>query len=58
MNAIYAEINKQIKHNIAYDISVDDVIKGVQRLKLGKSDDKEGLNSDTLVRKHSLWCYH
>ena len=30
MNVINTEINKHIKENVAYDISVDEVIKGVQ----------------------------
>ena len=32
MNVINTEINKQIKEYIAYDISVDEVMEGVQRL--------------------------
>ena len=32
-----------------YIILVEDVIKGVQRLKLGKSDGEEGLNSDHII---------
>ena len=36
MNVINTEINKQIKENAAYDISVDEVIEGVQQMKLGK----------------------
>ena len=38
MNVINTEINKQIKENVAYYISVEEVIEDVQRLKLGKSD--------------------
>ena len=49
MNVINTEINKQIKENVAYDMSVDEVIEGVQRLKLGKSDDEEGLNSNHII---------
>ena len=49
MNIINTEINKQIKENVAYDISVDEVIEGVQRLKLGKSDGEEGLNSNHII---------
>ena len=32
MNVINTEINKQIKEYVAYDISVDEVIEGVQQL--------------------------
>ena len=49
MNVINTEINKQIKENVAYDISVDEVIEGVQRLKLGKSDGEERLNSKHMI---------
>ena len=49
MNVINTEINKQIKENAAYDISVDEVIEGVQQLKLGKSDCEEGLNSNHII---------
>ena len=49
MNVINTEINKQIKENVAYNISVDEVIEGVQRLKLGKSDGEEGLNSNHII---------
>ena len=49
MNVINTEINKQIKENVAYDITVDEVIEGVQRLKLGKSDGEEGLNSNHII---------
>ena len=49
MNVINTEINKQIKENDAYDISVDEVIEGVQQLKLGKSDGEESLNSNHII---------
>ena len=49
MNVINTKINKQIKENVAYNISVDEVIEGVQRLKLGKSDGEEGLNSNHII---------
>ena len=49
MNSIIAEINRQIKEHGVYNIFVDDVIEGVQRLKLGKSDGEEGLNSDHII---------
>ena len=49
MNVINTEINKQIKENVAYDISVDEVIEGVQQLKLGKSDGEKGLNSNHII---------
>ena len=48
MNCIGAEINKQIKENV-YNISVEDVIEGVQRLKLVESDGEEGLNSVHII---------
>ena len=46
MTVINTEINKQIKENVACDISVDEVIEGVQRL---KSDGEEGLNSNHTI---------
>ena len=49
MNVINTEIHKQIKENAVYDISVDEVIEGVQQLKLGKSDGEEGLNSNHII---------
>ena len=49
MNVINTEINKQIKENVAYNISVDEVTEGVQRLKLVKSDGEEGLNSNHII---------
>ena len=49
INGINTEINKQIKEKVAYDIAVDEVIEGVQRLKLGKSDGEEGLNYNHII---------
>ena len=49
INSIGAEINRQIKEHVVYDISVEDIIEGVQRLKLGKSDGEEGVNSDHII---------
>ena len=49
INVINTEINKQIKEKVASDISVDEVIEGVQRLKLGKSDGEEGLNYNHII---------
>ena len=49
INSIGAETNKHIKEYGVYDISVEDVVEGVQRLKLGKSDGEEGLNSDHII---------
>ena len=49
MRAVNAEIPKQIKNNIAYDISVEEVIGGVQRLKLGMLDGDWGLKSDHII---------
>ena len=43
INSIGAEINMQIKEHVVYNISLEDVIEGVQ---LGKPDGEEGLNSD------------
>ena len=54
MNSIGAEINKQIKEHGVYNISVENVIEGVQRLKLGKSDGEEGLNSDHIVHSPKI----
>ena len=48
MNIIGAEINRQIKEYVVYNISVEDVIEGVQQLKLDKSDGEEGLSSDLI----------
>ena len=45
MNSIDAEI----KEHGVYNISVEDIIEGVQRLKLGKSKGEEGLNSDHVI---------
>ena len=56
MNSIGAEINKQIKEHGVYDISVEDVIEGVQRLKLDKSDGEEGLNSLYHTRSENTLC--
>jgi len=38
MSITNAEIKKQIKNNVACDVSFDEVIEGVQHLKLGKSN--------------------
>ena len=48
MNSIGAEINKQIREHVVYNISVEDVI-GVQRLKLGKLVGEEGLKYDHII---------
>ena len=49
MNSIGAEIDMQIKEYGVDNISVEDVIEGVQRLKQGNSDSEEGLNSDRII---------
>ena len=49
MISIGADINRQIKEHVVYNISVEDVIESGQRLKLGKSDGEEGLNSDHII---------
>ena len=36
-------------------ISVNDVIQGVQRLKLGKSDGEKGLNSGHIISYHIMY---
>ena len=55
MSAKKTEITKLVKNNVAQDISVgefiDEVIEGVQRLRLGKSDGDDGLNSDEIGSK-------
>ncbi len=60
MNKIKEEINVQIMDNSVYTICYDDVLKGVQHLKLGKSDGEEGLNSDHIINGpkilHVLLC--
>ena len=38
MNRTGAKINRQIKEHVVHNISVEDVIEGVQQLKLDKSD--------------------
>ena len=50
MISIDTEINNRVKDGVtAYNICVDDTIKGVRRLKLGKSDGEEGLSSDHII---------
>ena len=50
MISIDTEINNRVKDGVtAYHICVDDTVKGVCRLKLGKSDGEEGLSSDHLL---------
>ena len=50
MISIDTEINNRVKDGVtAYDICVDDTVKGVRRLKLGKSDGEEGLSSDHII---------
>ena len=49
MISIDTEINDRVKDGVtAYNVCVDDTVKGVRRLKLGKSDGEEGLSSDHL----------
>ena len=55
MNRIGAEINRQINNFFLYNITVEEVIEGVQRLELVKSDGEEGLISYT-VREYSMGC--
>ena len=50
--SIDTEINNRVKDGVtAYNIilCVDDTVKGVRRLKLGKSDGEEGLSSDHII---------
>ena len=50
MISIDTEIDIRMKDGVtAYMICVDDTIKGVRRLKLGKSDGEEGLSSDHII---------
>lgn len=49
MQNISAEINCRLSNSESYVLSVNDVIKAVDKLKLGKSDGEEGLNSDHIV---------
>ena len=49
MKSIRAEINRQIKVHVVYNISVEEIIEGVQRLKLCKSNGEEGLNSGHII---------
>ena len=39
MSRANAEIRKQIKNNVACDVSLDEGIEGVQQVKPGKSKD-------------------
>ena len=48
--AIDTEINNRVKDGVtAYNICVEDTVKGVRLLKLGKSDGEEGLSSDHII---------
>ena len=50
MISIDTEINNRVKDGVtAYNICVDDTVKCVRRLKLGKSDGEEGLSSDHII---------
>ncbi len=50
MEGICHEINVILSENInIYKLSVDDVEKSVKRLKLDKSDGKEGVSSDHII---------
>ena len=50
MISIDTEINNRVKDGVtAYNICVDDTVKGVRRLKLGKSDGEEGLSSNHII---------
>ncbi len=50
MEVICHEINDRLSENInIYKLSVDYLEKSVKRLKLGKSEGKEGLNSDHII---------
>ena len=50
MISIDAEINNRVKDGVtAYNICVDNTVKGVRRLKLGKSDGEESLSSDHII---------
>ena len=50
MNEIKQEINDRLSvYNGNYTVDVHDITKAVQRLKLGKSDGHEGLNSDHII---------
>ncbi len=47
-------ITNEIKYNLnvdncIYNLSVNDVKNEIDRLKLGKSDGEEGLNSDDII---------
>ncbi len=50
MKNICNEINDRITdENSVYTLSVSDIINAVERLKLGKNDGEEGLNSDHVI---------
>ena len=49
MNSIGAEINQQLKEHVVYNISVEYVIEGDQRLKLSKSGGEKVINSDHII---------
>ena len=59
-----AEINRQVRrltgrltNMLVYNISVENVIEGFQRLKLGKSDGEEGLNFDLIFNSMLVHGY-
>ena len=54
------EISRQINEHVVCNVSVEEVIEGVQRLKLGMSGGEDGLNSYHIisytVREYSKCC--
>jgi hypothetical protein len=58
MNDIQHEINNRLNSSHEYNVSVDDVVSAIKRLKLGKSDGEEGLNSDHIINgPHLLYVF-
>ena len=43
------EISRQINEHVVCNVSVEEVIEGVQRLKLGMSGGEDGLNSYHII---------
>ena len=50
MRSIELEIDRQVNASAVYVICVDDLVKGIQSLKMGKSGGEEGMSSDHIIR--------
>ena len=58
MRSIELEIDRQVKASAVYGICVDDLVKGILSLKMGKSDGEEGMSSDIsyALRRYFTCC--